>query len=92
LLFILLFFQSNSNSTGGAARPADKTFSLADIKQYLVPQNKWKPFPSQPAEWAKQVPDSVRKVLLNRRKNIKTNLLPVYLHPLHLNMCVMATV
>jgi hypothetical protein len=48
-----------------------KAFSPADIKQYLVPQNKWKPFPSQPAEWAKQVPDSVRQSIIKQAEEYK---------------------
>lgn len=48
-----------------------KTFSPADIKQWLVPQNKWKPFPSQPAEWAKQVPDSVRQSIIKQAEEYK---------------------
>ncbi|MES2332082.1 MAG: heparinase II/III family protein [Bacteroidota bacterium] len=48
-----------------------KAFSLADIKQYLIPQNKWKPFPLQVAEWAKQVPDSVRQSIIKLAEEYK---------------------
>jgi hypothetical protein len=48
-----------------------KAFSLADIKQYLIPQNKWKPFPSQPTEWAVQVPDSVRQSIIKQAEDYK---------------------
>ncbi|MEO8174418.1 MAG: heparinase II/III family protein [Sediminibacterium sp.] len=48
-----------------------KTFSLTDIKQYLVPQSKWKPFPLQPAEWAKQVPDSIRQAIIKQAEEYK---------------------
>ncbi|MDB5210175.1 MAG: hypothetical protein JWQ30_1002 [Sediminibacterium sp.] len=48
-----------------------KAFSLADIKQYLIPQNQWKPFPLQVAEWAKQVPDSVRQSIIKQAEEYK---------------------
>ncbi len=46
-------------------------FSISDIRQNLIPQNKWKPFPTQPAEWAKQVPDSVRQSIIKQAEGYK---------------------
>ncbi|MDF3077364.1 MAG: Heparinase family protein [Sphingobacteriaceae bacterium] len=34
-------------------------FSEADVRQGLIPQNKWKPFPQTPAEWKAAIPDSL---------------------------------
>ncbi|MES2005427.1 MAG: heparinase II/III family protein [Bacteroidota bacterium] len=41
-------------------------FTLVAIKQNLIPQNQWKPFPQQAEEWAKQVPDSVRQAIIQQ--------------------------
>ncbi len=39
-------------------------FSLAAIKQSLIPKNEWKPFPKQAADWRQQVPDSARQAII----------------------------
>ncbi|MEO7530486.1 MAG: heparinase II/III family protein [Sediminibacterium sp.] len=48
-----------------------KTFSLSDIKQSLIPQNRWKPFPLRVEEWMKQVPDSVRNSIIRQAEEAK---------------------
>ena len=65
--YILLFcFLSQKNTTAQVIQRdlLIKTFSVEQVKQNLVPQSKWKPFPTEPAVWAKQVPDSVRKSII----------------------------
>lgn len=41
-------------------------FSLAQVRQALIPQNKWKPFPVTPEEWRKQLPDSLINLIIIR--------------------------
>jgi hypothetical protein len=46
-------------------------FSVNDIKQSLISQNNWKPFPKLPSEWANQVPDSVIRSIIKQAEGIK---------------------
>ena len=39
-------------------------YTLADIKQAIVPIEKFKPFPTTPEEWKQQVPDSVLQSII----------------------------
>ncbi len=41
-------------------------FSLADIKQNLILQHQWKPFPLTTAEWKLRVPDSVQQAIIKQ--------------------------
>jgi hypothetical protein len=70
LLFLCLF-QKNINAQVIQRDLLTKTFSADNIRQNLVPQNKWKPFPTEPAQWAKQVPDSVRKSIIKLAEEYK---------------------
>ncbi len=45
-------------------------FSVTDIKQSLITQKKWKPFPKLPAEWAQKVPDSVIRSMIKQAEGI----------------------
>ena len=46
-------------------------YSLADVKQSLIPHDQWKPYPKTPAEWKAIVPDSIIKNIV---KEGETNL------------------
>ena len=46
-------------------------FSVNDIKQSLISQNNWKPFPKLPSEWTNQVPDSVIRSIIKQAEGIK---------------------
>jgi hypothetical protein len=48
-----------------------KTYSAAAIKQVLVPQDQWKPFPLQVAEWAAKVPDSTQRSIIKQAEGYK---------------------
>jgi hypothetical protein len=46
-------------------------FSLTDIKQSLITQNNWKPFPQKPSEWVARVPDSVRQAIIKQAESYR---------------------
>lgn len=60
-LFLLLFVISLNAATAQVTpRNILRTkFSDTDVRQSLIPQNKWKPFPQTPAEWKAAIPDSL---------------------------------
>ena len=45
-------------------------FSTTAIKQSLISQSNWKPFPKNPAEWNQQVPDSVIRSMIKQAEKI----------------------
>lgn len=41
-------------------------FSMQQVSQWLIPQNKWQPFPKAADEWRRQLPDTlVKKIISN---------------------------
>ena len=72
-LYILLSFVIHQENADAQVIQRDllAKFSLADVKQSLIVQNKWKPFPQQPAEWAKQVPDSVIQSIIKQAEGYR---------------------
>lgn len=46
-------------------------FSSSDIRQSLIKQNDWHPFPQTPEAWRKQVPDSIINGIISQATAIK---------------------
>lgn len=47
-------------------------FSEQQVSQWLVPQNKWKPFPQTAEEWRKQLPDTlIKQIMANGEAALK---------------------
>lgn len=47
-------------------------FPVAVIKESLVPQNQWKPYPKQASEWAVSVPDSIRESIIRQAEALRS--------------------
>lgn len=71
LLNVFLFIFLLQDADAQVLRDLLSTFSSAEVRQSLIPQNQWKPFPTQVAEWAKQVPDSVRGSMIRQAEMYK---------------------
>jgi hypothetical protein len=63
LLFVSMIFAGYSNAQVIPRNLLSK-YTIADIKQHLIPQTAWKPFPTEPGSWEKLVADSVRQTMI----------------------------
>jgi hypothetical protein len=70
-ILLLVLFQETISAQVFQRDLLTKKYSPSDIKQLLVPQDQWKPFPLQVAEWAKHVPDSIRESIIRQAESIK---------------------
>ncbi|NCI49653.1 hypothetical protein GWC95_06955 [Sediminibacterium roseum] len=67
---VFLFFQQFLSAQVVQRDLLTKKYPYAAVKQLLIPQGQWKPFPLQPDEWAKKVSDSVRAGIIKQAEAI----------------------
>jgi hypothetical protein len=70
--FLLAFTAVLKLSAQVTQRNLLQKFSEQQVSQWLIPQNKWKPFPQTPEEWRKQLPDTlIKRILINGEAALK---------------------
>ncbi|HVZ26657.1 MAG TPA: hypothetical protein VG842_11400, partial [Sediminibacterium sp.] len=67
-LLLLSFLQASAQVT---PRDILSRFTIADIRQSLIQQDQWHPFPQTPEAWHQQVPDSVMAGIISQAAAIK---------------------